>query len=125
LVGNFTGTVDYDFSSQTTTLTSGAAQSAYIAKYLDASGANTPIAQSALQTVNVYSRKDEVIVDLTTFEKANADIKVIDLLGRTIFATTHSRNDMLSIDLSSAPSQVYVVIVNNGGITIATKVWVE
>ncbi|HYD20314.1 MAG TPA: hypothetical protein VEB40_02475 [Flavipsychrobacter sp.] len=122
LTGHYTGTIDIDLSSGTNNLTY-TNTAAFIARYTDVGTAVPTL--STNNEAKIYSVGDRVIVDFSSFSKVNAEVKVTDMLGRTIAERTHSNNGMLNIDLTAIASQVCIVTININGNTQAVKVWIE
>lgn len=66
--------------------------------------------------LNLWPNPASQLVTITGLKNASADVKVIDVLGKTV--QTHKTNgtDLLRFDVSSLPAGVYTVHVNGNGI---------
>lgn len=125
MVGNFTGTIDLDFSNATANVTTSPSSGAFIAKYTDETAAGIATQKAQTKEAKIFAAESTVYIDFSLLSDVNANVKAINTLGQTITTKQHRNNNVLKINLPPTGGQIYVVVVENGGVTIARKVWIE
>ena len=81
------------------------------------------IAESALTGVKVYPNPSEGVITVTNAANTENTVKVFDMLGKEIFATSTSTD--LTIDLTKNMTGVYLVKVSNANGSITERVVIK
>lgn len=100
ICGPLTGTVDFDPGPNTTALTS-ALGGGFITRYTDPTAttdvSRTPAHQAS---VKIFGEDRSVILDVTTLDAVDAQVRVMSLLGQPVASARHARTGMLRLPLA-------------------------
>jgi hypothetical protein len=122
LGGYFYDEIDIDFGPGITNLEA-PNQGGYVAKYFDTTvGINEVDAELPIK---VYGAESKVFIDFSALSKTNAQVQVLNILGQTVYQTSHNKSNKLTIELPETGGQIYFVRVANGDKAIAKKLFVE
>lgn len=122
LYGTYNGTIDCDFGPAENTLTGTAGK--FLAKYTDP--LYTTLKEGPAQLpIKIYGAESKVFVDFSALSKTKAEVQIINVMGQTVYQTTHNQSDKLTIDVPETAGQIYFVRVTDGNKTIAKKLWVN
>lgn len=122
--GVFNGTYDFNFEQQVNNLSAGINRAGFISKY------HNPLFTYINETtedlpLKIYGADNTVVVDFTSLTKTNAQVQVLNLMGQTVFETSHTQNNKLTITLPETADGIYFVRVINQGKIAAKKLFVK
>ncbi len=123
LSGNFSNTVDFDFSALTQTITANGLKDNFIAKYSISSqvGINELINKTILFTIYPNPTNSVINVECLMFNKDVTTITITDVLGKTHLSKTITDNNT-QLNVSDFAKGIYFVTLTSSNKTSTQKV---